>query len=1185
MTPRASVVFGTPQSLRSAASELGRARPPGWPPHRGIFLRHRRASNPIRRHVLSPFSRSILLSLVFSAVPACLGQVWSVQRSGTMQNLLGVSFADSLHGIVVGAQGTILLTSDGGEFWKTIPSVTSADLASVKMLDTLNAIALGDEGIILRSTDGGLSWTGSSSGTTRSLKAIAFFDRSTGIAVGDSGTILRTTDGGMSWAAQQSGTSRELNGVSCATRTTATAAGDFGIVLQTTDAGASWYPLPTGWNESLTAISFADSLNGAIALSSGSVFFTNTGGAGGWFMRNIPPRSSGLKAIALADNRRGLVVGGEAKAFLTSNGGGSWITQATNAGSSWNGVDFPDPLTATVVGDGGAIIHTISGGGTEALFPVSLSSPANGDPVRLVELPISWNAEPQASAYRIQIATDSLFAAGSMLIDSTVTGAFAFIDRLQFGTRYFWRVKALSPPGSSVWSDVWGFTTCNYQALTIRQIQEKTIESLQLADTLQNSPRSGPLQASAYRGIPVRLLARCVVPANVLSMSAPTMVVYDTGSAPGPWEGIPVVLDTTVRGGDFMNVKRDDLVLLRGVVEETPAGGANSTTVLRALSTTIMGSASGEALVLTLPVAEFRKGSYPYGKVNFSQGEEYEGMIVEFHGLTVSSVLDSSRCMLILTDGNLNSIETSDLSHWFTPPPVDSTTSSALPAVGSHLDTVRGIIVTVGSDGRCANDAGYMIAPLSPSDMVFGPPSRSAIQGSVYADINCDSVRNGGEPGIPSMPIIIDGKIRTTVITDSTGAYFLGGLDSGSYRVSEPLSPYTWLTQPATADYMVKLGFNDTAWAKSFGNFAHLNTLSGRVFEDRNENGVFDSNDVPLRGWTIKQNGGVVDQAESDSGGSYFLAHVSYGTSVISLVPVPNWEQISPQLQQPYSFDFENLDQHQTHVDFAVHRIPSRVKLELTVHDSTFVAQREIWCGVRPAATYGIWGVDANCTSADYSEGELELPPVLWGMFDARFTDPHNTGARFGNGSWTDMRAYVSPAQVDTYLIQFSPGLANGGSYPMTVRWSSRAVRTAYDGQVVIGDTAGTLFDMRSTDSVVVVNPKITSLILIAERPALPVLSVPPSPQGLPGSASLLQNFPNPFNPSTTIRYVIPRESFVTLTIYDVLGREVEKLVNERKAPGSYSIYWNPGAVPSGVYFYRLTAGSFTNTKKTLIIR
>jgi hypothetical protein len=86
-------------------------------------------------------------------------------------------------------------------------------------------------------------------------------------------------------------------------------------------------------------------------------------------------------------------------------------------------------------------------------------------------------------------------------------------------------------------------------------------------------------------------------------------------------------------------------------------------------------------------------------------------------------------------------------------------------------------------------------------------------------------------------------------------------------------------------------------------------------------------------------------------------------------------------------------------------------------------------------------------------------------------------------------------------------------------------------------------------------------------------------------SYAISNNYPNPFNPSTRIKYFIPKQSFVTIIVFDALGKEVTTIVNEEKQPGIYEITWNAEQLPSGVYFYQLKAGSFIETKKMLLLK
>ena len=89
----------------------------------------------------------------------------------------------------------------------------------------------------------------------------------------------------------------------------------------------------------------------------------------------------------------------------------------------------------------------------------------------------------------------------------------------------------------------------------------------------------------------------------------------------------------------------------------------------------------------------------------------------------------------------------------------------------------------------------------------------------------------------------------------------------------------------------------------------------------------------------------------------------------------------------------------------------------------------------------------------------------------------------------------------------------------------------------------------------------------------------------LPTEYALEQNFPNPFNPSTTIKYQLPKDGLVTLKIYDILGREVATLVNEEKIAGKYQVNFNASSLASGVYIYKLQAGDFVSSKKMLLLK
>jgi len=89
----------------------------------------------------------------------------------------------------------------------------------------------------------------------------------------------------------------------------------------------------------------------------------------------------------------------------------------------------------------------------------------------------------------------------------------------------------------------------------------------------------------------------------------------------------------------------------------------------------------------------------------------------------------------------------------------------------------------------------------------------------------------------------------------------------------------------------------------------------------------------------------------------------------------------------------------------------------------------------------------------------------------------------------------------------------------------------------------------------------------------------------VPTEFDLSQNYPNPFNPSTTISYAIPTDGFVSLKIYDMLGKEVATLINEEKPAGDYTISFNANNLASGMYIYKISSGPFNQTKKMILMK
>ena len=205
------------------------------------------------------------------------------------------------------------------------------------------------------------------------------------------------------------------------------------------------------------------------------------------------------------------------------------------------------------------------------------------------------------------------------------------------------------------------------------------------------------------------------------------------------------------------------------------------------------------------------------------------------------------------------------------------------------------------------------------------------------------------------------------------------------------------------------------------------------------------------------------------------------------------------------------------------------------------------------------------------------------GSFLASGSDGSAIATGFTRGTVNWGNGVITQAQSSTDVLVINYSFSDG-----TVSWAKTAGGLYYNrGDAVAVDRYGAVY----VAGVVGVNARFDSLqftggtinSFIARISPGSVVSVSDDQQL--HEFALYQNYPNPFNPATRIPYSVRGLGFVSLKIFDVLGHEVATLVNEVKAPGSYEVTWNAEGAASGVYFYRLQAGSFNATRKLMLLR
>jgi endoglucanase len=276
----------------------------------------------------------------------------------------------------------------------------------------------------------------------------------------------------------------------------------------------------------------------------------------------------------------------------------------------------------------------------------------------------------------------------------------------------------------------------------------------------------------------------------------------------------------------------------------------------------------------------------------------------------------------------------------------------------------------------------------------------------------------------------------------------------------------------------------------------------------------------------------------------------------------------------------------------------SAIDNDMNLYNSKLVSKNR-------AVVIGEWGsLDKNNTAArtthsDYVVNAIKsrrMAPVVWdnggdmGLFN------RNTN------SWifpTIVDAIVTPYQpgyvavtgvtlsprIDTVTVGDTSRLAAivlpSVATNTAITWTSsnEAVATVSSTGLVTGISAG-----NATITVTTQNIGKTATCLVT---VLNVTGVDLSAtvKELPKSFSLKQNYPNPFNPSTTISFDLPKKSFVSLIIFDVLGREMAKILSEEMSAGTYTQQWSANGLPSGIYFYRLQTDNFIGTKKLILLR
>ncbi len=232
-------------------------------------------------------------------------------------------------------------------------------------------------------------------------------------------------------------------------------------------------------------------------------------------------------------------------------------------------------------------------------------------------------------------------------------------------------------------------------------------------------------------------------------------------------------------------------------------------------------------------------------------------------------------------------------------------------------------------------------------------------------------------------------------------------------------------------------------------------------------------------------------------------------------------------------------------------------------------------------------GADVDVSFGAYQELLAPPAPPAPFPFDVRILTIPGRVSTFptglGGGVYRDFRGFSDAvAQVDSFRINIA-----GDDLEIretVVSWPANL--STFASVWTIKPQSGTEWgpvDMTTVTSATIPTAVLQRNIIIIKTGAL--VNVQPVDNAIPTSFSLSQNFPNPFNPSTEIRFSIPEREHVTLTVYNMLGQLIATLVDDVTTPGNYSVRFNTSGIASGMYIYRIQSPSFSQERKMLLLK
>lgn len=1013
--------------------------------------------------------------------------------------------------------------------------------------DVNNGTAVMAQGKIKRTTNSGLTWFDQNSGTTMHLRDVHFIDENYGAIIGDNQTILRTTNGGLNWNSQNINTSRQIRHVNFYDQITGVVGGEFGSLFYTSNGGADWidYSLDSQWHFRSISITEGNHITVTGTNGSHSMIFRgfyipellspaiNSLGLNNQIIlewKKVQSATSYQVSVSLDENFSNVIFSDStitdtsvSLPLLNSGTKYYWKVKAKINNEFYGGYSTVFNFTTLDVPLSVDRIYPLNNAMHLPLNVTFIWKKAIDYTRSIPSVDFEFNTDEYraVSNYWFELVEDTVSMTG-LIRDTTFTDTSKTITGLSGNTTYYWRARAKNEIGWGPFNSWWKFTTLNVP-LSVERVY--------------------PLHNAINIPLNISFLWRKGFDYSLLNSSNQSKLNSDElRTVSNYW--FELVRDTVSMTGLIRDTTLTDTL-------KSVTGLSKNTTYywrVRAKNEVGWGSFNNwwsfGTVPNVLPVANTLTNIN-----NMNAGRQ----LTQHYTFTSSGSYDP--------DGVIDSVR------WYVnDKPVGTDTILTYP-FPQGITFVR--LVVFDDDGASASSTAT-VTRTTFRQYLGGPvyAGLSLIGDSIlYAVASNDKVYKMDIDGNIFYNLSVNGNVLSSNSISIDSSIFIGSSDNNLYgfsRYGAPLWPALTLGGQITATptidsasnriyvgisngflHVVNKNTGNVAWSSFVGSAVQgsaVITLDRKLvlFNVKGDMYGFDLNSASTtHTWFILSNDSVKTSPAIDNDGNIYVGTRGGKLKKITL----------PEGQ--------------------IGNVVWETNLGSPVNTSPVIdAGGSIYVGLQ----------NGHLVKVNSSNGE-----VIWS---------YNSGSSIN----------TTPALSSLNRIYFGNNAGeivalDSSKHRIWYYKDSTAIGTAllYEkGTLYAGTIAGRVLAIYD-DSTFTDNPNLNfsspmwgtfqgnnrrtgsqqDVIINIENVTIE----------LPNEYYLSNNYPNPFNPTTKIRYGIPIESNVKIAIYDMLGKEIAILINENQIPGTYEATFDAVGLPSGVYFFRITANDFTRTKRMVLIK